>query len=152
MRFFLKFAARRKWLPSDSTQVRPVKTAPSLDSSTLLIAVDCPATTGVAGGPQPDMVPLLVAKMKSAGLLGANAKSAVPLNTIPVGEEGVVTPFAFGTVTTRGTTAPPPVYRVAVPVPALLGHQGVDAPRASPHGFFKWASTVTAVPSALGSC
>src|SRR5579863_4056588 len=152
MRFFLKFAAKRKWLPSDSTHVRPVKTAPPFDSSTLLIAVDCPAVTGVAGGPHPDMVPSLVAKMKSAGLLGANAKSAVPLKTIPLGDEGAVTPSALGTVTTKGTTAPAPVYRVAVPVPELLGHHGVDAPRASPQGFFKCGSTVTVVPSAFGSC
>jgi hypothetical protein len=87
------------------------------------------------GGPQPAMVPFLVANMKEAGLLAAKAKSAVPLKMIPVGLKGPVAPTALGTVTTSATVPPAPVYRVEVPVPSLLTHQGLAAPRASPKDF-----------------
>jgi len=117
--------------------------------ATFVMAVDFPATTGVAGGPQPAMVPFRVAKMNAAGLLAARAKSAVPLNIMPVGTEGPATPCAFGIVTTRGTVAPAPVYKVEVPVPPLLTHQGLDAPRATPHALTKLGSTLTAVPFAF---
>src|SRR5580698_3847611 len=130
-----------------------MKTAPLCDSSTSFRAVDWPvAEMGVAGGPQPEMVPFLVAKMKSAGLPAAKAKSALPLNTIPVGLEGLDAPAALGTVTTNGTVLPAPEYRVDVPVPALLAHQGVEAPRASPHAFLRCGSIVTMVPLALAGC
>src|SRR5258708_4803604 len=114
-----------------------MKTAPFCDSSTSVRGVDWPAATGVAGGPQPEIVPFAVAKMKTAGLPGAKAKSAVPLKTNPFGLEGLDAPLALGMVTTNGTVPPPPVYKVDVPVPALFSHQGVDAPRASPQEFLR---------------
>src|SRR5258707_13708051 len=143
-------------MPLDSNQVRPVNTSACFDSSTFVMAVEAPSppgpgTIGVAGPfCQPAIVPFFVAKMNNAGALGARAKSAVPLKIIPVGVEGVVTPAAFRMVTTRGTVTPAPVYRVAVPVAPLFDHQGVDAPRAIPHGFFRCGSIPTVVPSALG--
>src|SRR5580658_2121047 len=106
------------------------------------MAVDWPvALTGVAGGPKPAMVPFLVAKMNDAGLFAASVKSVEPLKTMPVGAEGPATPLALGTVTTRATVVPAPVYKVEVPVPALLTHHGDAAPRASPHAFLRFGST-----------
>src|SRR3569833_428843 len=145
------FVVSRKRAPLNVTQVSPVKTAPAWPSSTFVIAVDCQATTGVAGGPQPAMVPFLVAKMNAAGLPAAKAKSAVPLNTLPVGTEGPATPCAVGIVTTRGTVTPAPLYNVEVPVPPLFTHQGLAAPRARPHPLTRLVSTVTAVPLAFGA-
>src|ERR1700733_7188846 len=150
IRSSLKFAASRKCAPSTSIQVSPVKTAPAFDSSTSVMAVDWPvALTGVAGGPQPAMVPFLVAKMNEAGLFAASAKSVEPLKTMPVGAEAPGTPLAFGMATTSFTVAPAPVYKVEVPVPALFTHHGDDAPRASPHAFLRCGSTVTVDPFAL---
>src|SRR5271154_1426094 len=149
MRFWLKLAASRKCVPSFSNHVRPVNTAPFFDSSTSVIAVDRPAVMGVAGGPQPAIVPFLVAKMKAAGLLAASAKSVVPLKIIPVGLDGPSTPLALGMVTSSGTVAPAPENSDAVPVLSLFVHQGDEALRASPQGFFKFGSTSTVVPSAF---
>src|SRR5271167_1238763 len=134
-----------------------MKTAPFFDSSTLLMASDCPTPAllgviGVAGGPHAEIVPFLVAKMNAAGLLAAKAKSAVPLKMMPVGLEGPFAPAALGTVTTRGIVAPPPLYNVEVAVPSLFTHQGLDAPRARPQGFFRLGSMPTFVPSALSGC
>src|SRR5271155_3153789 len=128
MRFWLKLAASRKCVPSFSNHVRPVNTAPFFDSSTSVIAVDRPAVMGVAGGPQP---------------------AVVPLKIIPVGLEGPSTPLALGMVTSSGTVAPAPENSDAVPVLSLFVHQGDEALRASPQGFFKFGSTSTVVPSAF---
>src|SRR5271156_832014 len=152
MRFWLKFAASKKWLPSISTHVSPRNTAPFFDSSTSVIAVDCPFVTGVAGGPQPAIVPFFVAKINDAGLFAAKSKSLLPLNIIPVGPDGPFAPAALGTVTTSGVMAPAPLYKVEVPVPSLFTHQGLAAPRARPQAFFRLGSTVTVVPSALAGC
>src|SRR6185437_495616 len=104
---------------------------------------------GVAGGPQPAIVPSRVAKMNTAGLPAAKAKSALPLNIIPVGWDGPATPCALGMVTISGTAPPAPLYRVDVPVPALFTHHGDEAPRDRPQAFCKLASMLTAEPSAL---
>jgi len=89
--------------------------APCFDSSTSCRAVDVPfAATGVAGGPQAEIVPLLVAKMNAAGFFaagiagGRNFKFGTAIEYLPVGLAGALTPMALGTVTTKCVITPAP--------------------------------------------
>src|ERR1700724_3452079 len=93
------------------------------------------------------MVPSSVTKMKMARLPGASRKSvALPLNITPVGEPGAVWLGALGTVTTNGTIAPAPLYKVEVP-PALLEiHQGLPGLETNPQAFCRLGSVTAARP------
>src|ERR1700677_5083158 len=138
----------RKCFSPRATQVRPVNTAPFSVTSVTAIC------SGVVAGFHAEMVPLVVAKMKSAGVGALPGtllimKSVVPLKMIPVGEETPLALVTLGTTTGDGgaAMAPVPEYRVEVPVPALLTHQGLDALRASPQAFLRFGSwTATGAP------
>ncbi len=67
-------------------------------------------------GFHPEMVPSSVTKMNSAGIPGARVKSALPLNTCPVGVDVEVDPLGGGMTTTRGLT----VAANVLVVPAML--------------------------------
>src|SRR5262249_37752853 len=85
------------------------------------------------------------ANMNLAGVVvPGTANAVVSLNTCPVGGPP-------GTATTSGvaaTGAPPtaPLYRVAVPVPALDTQTGVFGPRDMPQALTRWASVSGAFP------
>src|SRR6059036_3236181 len=114
--------------------------APEAELSTLVTAF-----VGLTIGFHPAMVPSSVAKRKTARSAGASVKSAVGLNTWPVGADGEVPPAAGGTVTTRGLPigkgSPAPLYTVTTPVPLSETQNGPPIGlKEMPQGFMRFGS------------
>src|SRR5712691_10345248 len=114
------------------------------------------ALVGSTAGTQPLMVPSSVAKRKRAGAVLPFFETAkagvgfptVMLKTVPVGVP-VGFPETGGIVTSRGTLAPVPVYRVALPVMLSLTQNGLAVDRLNPQPFTRDGSRRGATPAWL---
>src|SRR5438552_19141846 len=95
-------------------------------------------------GLQPTIVPSSVSKMNIEApdlQFFVTTKSPLGLTTRPVGAE-VSSAAGAGIVTTKGTIAPVPVYRVEGPVPLSAIQIGLPGPKAMPQAFFRLGSVV----------
>src|SRR6185436_18954782 len=129
---------------------RPVYMAPGVDTST--VEVKPPA--------QPEIVPLRLAKMNRADVLGVPGtswKDAVfPLFTCPVGPCGPApvvgiptNPLALTVSTWLTFVLPITAYSVLVFVPWLEAQNGLVGLRDTPHGFNNSGSVMVASPGTL---
>src|SRR5262249_28721514 len=97
---------------------------------------------------QAEIVPSSVAKIKSAGLESSRLNANEVFGTIRVGPEAPV-PLGVGTVTAKAGSAlpnpvPSPLYKADIPEPLSFIQNGPPGKRATPHGFSKVMSWLSA--------